>query len=245
MKNIKTEILEFNDNKYILNIYEEKRRDSRVSIGKKGINIRLSLFLSREDRFQQILKFKSWIKERLNKEPNLLKKDEFKDYNDDDLIKIFNDEYRIKIFFANKNNSSVKLNDNDIIFKISDRITQDDKNKYISKLLSKIMAKKYFPKLEQKINYLNKKHFNQNINKIYFKNTKSKWGSCSTLNNINISSRLLFAPEDVLDYVIIHELAHLVQHNHSKKFWILVGKAMPNYKEKKLWLKQNGGLCKF
>ena len=66
------------------------------------------------------------------------------------------------------------------------------------------------------------------------------WGSCSEKGNINISTRLLFAPEDVLEYVCIHELAHLIEQNHSEKFWQLVKNAMPNYQEKRKWLKENG-----
>jgi predicted metal-dependent hydrolase len=55
----------------------------------------------------------------------------------------------------------------------------------------------------------------------------------------------LVAPEDVLEYVCIHELAHLVEYNHSKRFWSLVEKAMPDYKEKREWLKKNGYKCVF
>jgi len=98
---------------------------------------------------------------------------------------------------------------------------------------------------KEKIDELNKKYFNKKINKIFFKNHKSKWGSCSSNNNINISTRLLFAPEPVMDYVCIHELAHLVEKNHSGKFWNLVEKAMPDYKDKIKWLRDNGDNCNF
>ena len=73
----------------------------------------------------------------------------------------------------------------------------------------------------------------------------SNWGSCSEKGNINISTRALFTPNDVLDYLYVHELAHLVEQNHSNSFWTLVQKAMPDYKEKQKWLKENGGKCKF
>ena len=62
---------------------------------------------------------------------------------------------------------------------------------------------------------------------------------------MNLSTRLLFAPKDVIDYVIIHELAHLYEMNHSKKFWNIVSQVMPNYKEKEKWLSKNGRLCDF
>jgi predicted metal-dependent hydrolase len=56
--------------------------------------------------------------------------------------------------------------------------------------------------------------------------------------------RLFFAPENVVNYVLLHELAHLKHPNHSKKFWDLVEKVCPNYKEYEVWLKQNAHLCK-
>jgi predicted metal-dependent hydrolase len=77
------------------------------------------------------------------------------------------------------------------------------------------------------------------------KYNQTNWGSCSTRGNINLSTRLLFAPDDVIDYVIIHELAHLLEMNHSNRFWNIVKKAMPEYREKEVWLKKNGHLCDF
>jgi len=101
------------------------------------------------------------------------------------------------------------------------------------------------PKLQEKIYELNEKHFNRKINKIFFKHNKSNWGSCSNARNINISTRLLFAPDEVLEYVCIHELAHLIEQNHSDRFWTLVETAMPNYVEKEKWLKENRDFCRF
>ena len=63
--------------------------------------------------------------------------------------------------------------------------------------------------------------------------------------NINLSSRLLFAPRDVLDYVIIHELSHLKEMNHSPRFWKIVENVMPNYLEKERWLTNFGNTLRF
>jgi predicted metal-dependent hydrolase len=67
----------------------------------------------------------------------------------------------------------------------------------------------------------------------------TRWGSCSALGNINFSYRLVMAPISVVDYVVVHELAHLQHRNHSKSFWELVGKFYPNFKEARKWLNQN------
>ncbi len=69
-------------------------------------------------------------------------------------------------------------------------------------------------------------------------NAKSYWGCCSGNNKINFSWRLMQATNDVIDYVIVHELAHIKEHNHSKAFWNVVGKVMPDYKERREKLKK-------
>ncbi len=69
---------------------------------------------------------------------------------------------------------------------------------------------------------------------------RTRWGSCSTRGNVNFSWRLLQAPLRVIDYVVVHELAHLVHHNHSAAFWSLVESIMPGYREQKDWLKEHG-----
>ena len=70
---------------------------------------------------------------------------------------------------------------------------------------------------------------------------KSRWGSCSSKGNLNFNCLLMAMPEEIRDYVVIHELCHRKQMNHSDKFWAEVEKIMPDYKIKRKWLKENGG----
>jgi len=67
---------------------------------------------------------------------------------------------------------------------------------------------------------------------------KSRWGSCSAKKSINFSWRLIMADDEVIDYVIVHELAHIIELNHSDRFWAIVEKILPDYKERKKRLKQ-------
>jgi predicted metal-dependent hydrolase len=69
---------------------------------------------------------------------------------------------------------------------------------------------------------------------------KYRWGSCTTKNNINISWRLMQAPIFVVDYIIVHELAHLIEGNHTPVFWNIVKSQIPKMERAKLWLKENG-----
>lgn len=72
--------------------------------------------------------------------------------------------------------------------------------------------------------------YNHTLNKVFIKNTKSRWGSCSTKGNLNFNYKLLFLPQEVADYVVVHELCHLKHFNHGPDFWALVAQACPNYR---------------
>lgn len=77
-------------------------------------------------------------------------------------------------------------------------------------------------------------------NRIRITSARSRWGSCSSKGTLSFSWRLIQTPLEVVDYVVIHELAHTVHHNHSKRFWELVEKILPDYKNRRKHLKQYG-----
>src|SRR4030066_842842 len=75
--------------------------------------------------------------------------------------------------------------------------------------------------------------------RIVIRGQKTRWGSCSRKKNLSFNWKLIMAPQPVLDYVIIHELTHLKEMNHSKRFWELVAQYCPGWQEHKKWLKQH------
>lgn len=76
--------------------------------------------------------------------------------------------------------------------------------------------------------------------KISIRDTNTRWGSCSSRKNLSFSLRLASAPLDIIKYVVVHEMCHLKEMNHSKNFWALVGMIYPDYKNAKLYLKNHG-----
>ena len=103
--------------------------------------------------------------------------------------------------------------------------------------------KSAYEKIFQRVKwYAEKRGFK--YNKINITNAQKRWGSCSSQNNLNFSWRLIMAPLPVVDYVIVHELVHLDEKNHSKTFWNKVKMLMTDYKKHQEWLKRNGHLLR-
>ena len=76
--------------------------------------------------------------------------------------------------------------------------------------------------------------------RIAIRDTRSRWGSCSTTGTLSFSWRLALAPREILEYVVVHELCHLRHHDHSPRFWAFVAEAWPKYREHKAWLDAHG-----
>ncbi len=76
---------------------------------------------------------------------------------------------------------------------------------------------------------------------ISIRKQKTRWGSCSREGNLNFNCLLMMAPPEVLDYVVVHELSHRLEMNHSARFWTQVEKVLPDYRGPRKWLKEHGG----
>lgn len=80
--------------------------------------------------------------------------------------------------------------------------------------------------------------YNFKLGKVAIKDTRTRWGSCSNKGNLNFNYKIFFLPEPLVDYIIVHELCHLAEFNHSHSFWVLVAQTMPDYKERQAELKK-------
>lgn len=101
-------------------------------------------------------------------------------------------------------------------------------------------AKQYFPKRVEYYFSAYPDIITGSYSSISIRNQKTRWGSCSSKGGLNFNWRLMLAPPNVLDYVVVHELCHLTHMNHSKEFWDCVSSILPDYKVLRKWLKDHG-----
>ena len=97
------------------------------------------------------------------------------------------------------------------------------------------------PIIEEKVRFFADK-MGVEYEKITIRNQKTRYGSCTAKGNLNFNCLIMLMPEEIIDYVIVHELCHIKEMNHSHRFWKAVEDILPDYKERRKWLKLNGNL---
>ena len=101
------------------------------------------------------------------------------------------------------------------------------------------MADKAMKVIPERVEYFSKL-MGVTYGRITIRNQKTRWGSCSSKGNLNFNCLLMMTPPEVIDYVVVHELCHRKEMNHSKQFWSEVEKVLPDYKKAEKWLKDEG-----
>ncbi len=241
---VETTFIDFEDRRIPAKIYRERRNNVRFSIGKKYAICRMPNMMPSAEQTSQVKRFEEWVIAHFSKNERIQSNYFGKDYQDGDLLKVGEREYTIRTIPSKKKMHHAKLKGSEIFLEIAED-TPENKVKAIRHLLSRIVAKDFLPEITKKVDHWNDAHFQKDLTGIFLKYNTTNWGSCSTRGNVNLSTRLLFAPDDVIDYVIVHELSHLIEMNHSDRFWKIVSDIMPDYREKEIWLKKNGHLCNF
>lgn len=168
-----------------------------------------------------------WILNKLNKIPkDLPKKLKFEEK---EIIHIFGEKSQIYL------NEKFTIYDREKGFFIKNEKnlnTKTKKTKHYLRLL-----------LMEKINTLvwkYEKNLNTKVNKITIRTMRSLWGSCNSKNQISFNLSLIHCPEFIIEYIVLHEIAHTIEHNHSQNFWNVVKSQNPNYKIAEKWLKETG-----
>lgn len=228
-----------------VDIVFERRFDTRYGITGRRITLRVPLGAPNEFVHQQLGQLQAWVQQQFEQRPELRDPFVLKRYSTGDLLQVGKRRYFLEVNLEDRGSHSAKLVGDTICLSLAQSSNDLHRNKSIKTLLSRVVAGDFYPEVSRRVLDINDRTVQRKIQNIFLKYNHSNWGSCSSHGNVNLSTRLLFAPDDVQDYVILHELAHLVELNHSDRFWDIVEGFVPDYQDKEKWLKVHRAKCDF
>jgi predicted metal-dependent hydrolase len=222
----------------------EVKKSNRKTIGIKispeeGVVLSIPLKCSQAAINYVLNKKAAWIisKIKLVKSRSELLKN--REYKSGERLKILGDYYNLNIMEGDYHRCTARFDNNGFNVFISEKVTEENRRIIIREALTELykeIAKRILRERTEDF----AKILGVKPNRITIKEQKSIWGSCSSKDNINYNWKIIMAPIAILDYIVVHELCHLREHNHSKNFWDLLESIMPDYKMRKNWLKDNG-----
>jgi hypothetical protein len=212
---------------------DSSRPELILTAPKWALGIEIQYFLSQHSK---------WIERHWNKVEVKSKKRPRFNYDHGDTFYYFGEAVSLIIQPSQFKRTRVKVRAEQMIVSVAREYLNVKDKKEIRNLVKNAIEAFYKEKAMEVI-YDRLDHFNQYygfvFRRVTFRNQKTRWGSCSAAKNLNFNWRLIMAPIEVIDYVVVHELCHLKQMNHSPKFWDLVAQMIPNYKSAQRWLSDN------
>lgn len=227
-------------------IIVEARNTSRVSLGKDAVIVRLPSHISIAEKEKMVKQFLDWAKSTISHNKYYAEHTHKLDYYQNRELRIFGKSFFVRIYIST--NTQHKLNyrgDDQLHISLNENIDEQKQVKEIQRFLLRFSERYFLKSMQERVLYWNDVYFKERIEKVVLKHTISSWGSCTAQRKITLSTKLLLMPLQVIDYVIIHELAHLKEMNHSPKFWKHVEAVMPDYKLQRKWLKAYGNSVMF
>lgn len=228
-------------------IIEESRNDTRVSIGRTTAYLRMPYTAPKEFKQEKLIWAKKWILETLQEKPDLAQRWKNKEYHSGQIIKTAFKNYTLELSTNRAKSTGTAYVDGHQLFinlptlENGDYYTRD----FITGLLSRGISADLIEPFSERVHMFNKMHFREKIKSVKMKYLHSRWGSCAMSGNLNFSTKIILAPLEIMDHVIIHELAHLKEMNHGPRFWRWVEKADPDYVKHERWLKKYGDRLDF
>lgn len=191
-----------------------------------------------ELQIEAIVEKKSdWIRMRL--ESNLGKEPLFRPrhYETGEYFPYLGKNYRLEV--REGLSMHVSVQDDSMIIWVPSELDNEARRAAAASQLSKWYRLRAREKLEEYVKSYSIKVGAQ-PKRISVKDLKSRWGSCSSRGGISFNWRIVMAPLEIIEYLVVHEMCHLVHHNHSPNFWALVASFVPDFRARKDWLRRNG-----
>lgn len=237
------EIFTYRGMEYSYEIIKKKVKRISIRIDEKGqIKVTLPLFVEYDKGRQFVLEKREWIVKQYQKiQEEQEKRGDFSNKLEENSKLYYCGKPLSLHFVIRKSARAVRVEKvGERIVITGPKLSREEKIMALTgwfRNMAKIRITKRVEDLGQKMGL--------SFGTVRIKDQKSRWGSCSSRKNLNFNWRLIMAPDEVLDYVVIHELSHLKEMNHSVRFWNLVAQWMPDYKVQEQWLKENAAKLYF
>ena len=209
-----------------------------IEVHPESVRIRAPHFLPITEIHEILRRREDWIKEKvhLQSQRKLIFE---KKYQDEEIFSYLGRSYRLQLIASKVLQPSVSLQGKFIVVAYPQNATNVAKKMMVKKSLESWYCQRGKIFIEKRTHYFAKK-INVIPKSIKVRAYKSRWGSCSSTGDICFNWRIMIASPMIINYVIIHELCHILEHNHSSRFWQYVAQYMPDYREHRTWLKKNG-----
>ena len=212
----------------------DRKRSVSIQLEGTGIKVRVPKGLSDNRIHDLIVKRSPWIRKKL-KEAELFQPAKSKEYVSGETFPYLGKNYRLKI--VSGETPSLKLKGGYLEATVPDCGLEREQE--IRSHLLEWYQQHALKRLEEKTRRY-AKIIGVNPQSVTIKNYKSRWGSCSVKGDVSYNWRIILAPHRIVDYVVVHELCHLLEHNHSSRYWKHVERHVPDYKERREWLRTAG-----
>jgi predicted metal-dependent hydrolase len=214
-----------------------RRRSVGITITPdRKVSVVAPYYVSKKNVHSIVIEKATWIRKKLN---YFLENKEYfkpKTFSNNESFYFLGQKYPLNIKYAAK--KSIELIDSSLQVSLPLRYKKIDAAKYIKSSLEKWFREKMEEILDMRVPYFNVK-VDGKISSVKTRALKQSWGSCSQKGDLTFNWQLVTAPSAIIDYVVVHELCHLIHLNHSKDFWNTVESLMPDYKKRRKWLKDN------
>jgi len=219
-------------------IRRPKRRTASISVKRdNAVVIRVPSNLPRECIEQLVRNKARWIHSRLRFNEEVRARYRPKEYVSGEAFSYLGRNYRLKVVEGEAGPATLSQGRLNVF--VPHELIGKGRNQYIIEALSAWYQEQALGRLREKTARYAER-LGVHPSSVDIKSYRSRWGSCHRDGRVYFNWRIIMAPHSVVDYVVAHELCHLIQHNHSSAYWRLVESILPDYREAKAWLKVNG-----
>ncbi|MHB1459527.1 MAG: M48 family metallopeptidase [Armatimonadota bacterium] len=218
----------------------QRRKTASISVSPKNeIHVIVPEHLS-DEQVQAVVDRKAeWIRSKIRFNSEVKYPYKPREYVSGEAFTYLGRNYRLKVIAADA--APVKLDNGRFFVQVPSNVNHHERGDYILSELTLWYQSRGLKKLKERVAMYAKRFDLKPVN-VVVKDLRSQWGSCTSRGEIAFNWKIAIAPISIMDYVVAHELCHLIHHDHSKEYWRLLESVMPDYKERKEWLRVNGGL---